>query len=122
MTTRDVPMPRPPVDERDVPWTRTERSLRGLVPWWLGALNFLVLQWFGVRLARVVERRPIPNDIVGAYLFATGAIAREEYMGRAVAVGWDWVRWLWPLTGWWSRYRWISRPDPVARATARRRR
>lgn len=34
----------------------------------LGLLNFLVLQWFGVRLARV-----------------------------------------WPLTGWWSKYRWIAR-------------
>lgn len=52
----------------------------------LFALNFLVLQWFGIRLARIVELRR-----------------------RPVTVGWLVVRWLWPLTGWWSDYRWISR-------------
>lgn len=48
---------------------------------WLGLLNFLLLQWFFVRLARVVDKR-------------TGRTA-----------GWRVLRWPWPLTGWWSPYR-----------------
>lgn len=54
---------------------------------WFGLLNFLLLQWFGVRLARVVQ-------LVGR---------------RRVHRGWRLLRWVWPLTGWWSPYRWIWR-------------
>lgn len=49
---------------------------------WLGFLNFLVLQWFGIRLARLVE-----ND-------------RQ--------VGWKLIKWIVPLTGWWNNYRYIG--------------
>jgi hypothetical protein len=75
----------------------------------IGLLNFLVLQWFGVRLARVTERRPIPGDIVGAWLVVNGDITRDEYLCRSVTVGWTLLRWVWPLTGWWSDFRWIAR-------------
>lgn len=46
---------------------------------------------FGVRLARVTR------VIVGAE------------SAWIVPVGWKWLRWVWPLTGWWSDYRWIAR-------------
>jgi hypothetical protein len=75
----------------------------------LGLLNFLVLQWFGVRLARVIERRPIPGDLAGAMMKTAGWITDDDYRCRAVPVGWQWLRWIWPLTGWWSPYRWIAR-------------
>lgn len=35
------------------------------------------------------------------------AAAFGEY--RFITVGWTWLRWVWPLTGWWSDYRWIAR-------------
>lgn len=57
---------------------------------WLGILNFALFQWFGVRLARVIERR-------------------READRQLVLVRWAVLRWIWPLTGWWSAYRWITR-------------
>ncbi len=46
----------------------------------LGALNFLVLQWFCVRLAKCVDDQ-----------------------GRVLR--WVWFKRVWPLTGWWGEYR-----------------
>lgn len=57
---------------------------------WLGLLNFVVLQWFGVRLARVFQR-----DV-----WTAGS--------PRVFVGFRLLRWIVPLT-WWSNYRWIAR-------------
>jgi len=62
----------------------------------LGILNFLVLQWFGVRLARTIEIEVDPA--------AVGRVGRVHRV-----VGWSLLRWVWPLTGWWSDYRWIAR-------------
>lgn len=58
----------------------------------LGQLNFFVLQWFGVRLARV-------------------RVGHSDGQGgtRMVTVNHCWLRWIWPLTGWWSDYVWIAR-------------
>lgn len=58
---------------------------------WLPLLNFLVLQWFGVRL--------YGNSIV------------DGAEGRIESVQHEWLlyRWVWPLTGWWSPMRWIAR-------------
>lgn len=50
----------------------------------LGLVNFVVLQWVGVRLARVIG----PD---------------REFLC------WRWLRWICPLTGWWSDYRWIRK-------------
>lgn len=58
----------------------------------LGLLNFLVLQWFGVRLASVRQR----------VLFG-------DHPSCFRHVRWTTLRWIWPLTGWWGNYRWISR-------------
>lgn len=75
----------------------------------LGALNFLVLQWFGLRLARVYKRVPLREDLLGASLEMLGVIVRDERPHRLVPIGWSIVRWAWPLTGWWSPYRWIAK-------------
>ena len=52
----------------------------------LGLFNFILLQWTGMRLAKEV-----------------GARTR-----------WRLLRWVWPLTGWWSDYRWIKQVWPSA--------
>lgn len=65
----------------------------------LGLLNFLVLQWFGVRLARVYRKQ-----------FVTMHIGLDVPLYRDMEpIGWRVLRWVWPLTGWWSDYRWIAR-------------
>jgi len=56
----------------------------GVVMSWLGCLNFIVLQWFFVRLAKVVD-----DD------------------GRTVRF--TWLRKVVPLTGWWSDYSYVGR-------------
>lgn len=74
---------------------------------WLGALNFLVLQWLGVRLARVVERREAGSlTPCGTIQIATDITGSKRHWKT---VRWTLLRWIWPLTGWWSTYRWIAR-------------
>lgn len=58
------------------------KALAGIT--WLYILNFIVLQWFGVRLARCLDE-------------------------SGKQTGWLVLRYVWPLTGWWSPYRWIAR-------------
>lgn len=89
----------------------------------LGLLNFLVLQWFGVRLARWYVKVPdvtvselgrlLERTLHGVLCKAYGAEAVAESEPspvpmRRIPGGWVLMRWLWPLTGWWSDYRWIS--------------
>lgn len=79
----------------------------------LGLLNFVVLQWFGVRLARVTQLRERADDLVGPMILKLGWITQEHYDRVAlhpVTVGYCWIRWVWPLTGWWSSYWYIKRP------------
>lgn len=71
-------------------------------------LNFLVLQWLGVRLTRVT----VPGVLRCRALrdFRGGEFVTADYVEvlgplRRYAV----LRWIWPLTGWWSEYRWIGR-------------
>jgi hypothetical protein len=59
---------------------------------WLAVLNFVVLQWFGVRLG-AVRQRALCGDHPRCYRH----------------VRWILLRWVWPLTGWWSDFRWIAR-------------
>lgn len=55
------------------------------LPWWLWALNFIILQWFFVRRAAVVENGKV--------------------------VSWCWFIGVVPLTGWFGlRYRYITKP------------
>lgn len=68
----------------------------------LGLLNFLVLQWFGVRLARCMR-------IQGGYDFEVCNPLDHRVTAERIPVGWTWLRWVWPLTGWWSDYRFIVR-------------
>lgn len=76
---------------------------------WLGALNFVVLQWFGVRLARsyVLQQRNrrAQHVSIGEHGVSFGYTCDVE----RVLVGYRMLRWIWPLTGWWSPYRWIAR-------------
>lgn len=58
----------------------------------LGALNFVLLQWFAVRLARRRWRE-----------FNTGRDGITHH------VGWRIERWVLPLTGWFGPYRYIKR-------------
>lgn len=91
----------------------------------LGLLNFLVLQCFGVRLARVrfvVEGKRVWDVIPGNIgklvelesLVGTGRgeVRNIRVMADAEVPSlrrWKIMRWVWPLTGWWSDYRWIAR-------------
>lgn len=59
---------------------------------WLGWLNFLLLQWFCIRLARIRDLRDAPDG-----------------SQHSVTIGYTLLRWPVPLTGWWSRYIWIRR-------------
>lgn len=69
---------------------------------WLGALNFLVLQWFGVRLARhVLSVSPGYTCDAGGRIIGTGDIA--------VRLGWVWLGPVLPLSGWWGAYVWLRR-------------
>lgn len=65
----------------------------------LGLLNFLV-QWFGVRLQAEFDRAALRGPR-GRWWSANA-----PSHGR---VSWSLLRWVWPLTGWWSPYRWIAR-------------
>lgn len=62
----------------------------------LGVLNFCVLQWFGVRVVRVVCVPCREKRALGIVVTCTRP-------------GWCVMRWIWPLTGWWTDYRWIAR-------------
>lgn len=89
----------------------------------LGLLNFLVLQWFGVRLQRAyrmvhdipagefagVLESTLYNVMAKCYGVEAAGPAPKSYPLTRVRDGWSLRRWIWPLTGWWSPYRWISR-------------
>jgi len=49
----------------------------------LGLFNFLILQWFFIRLAKIVENNKI--------------------------TGWKILKGIIPLSGWWSNYKYIKR-------------
>lgn len=53
----------------------------------LGWLNFVVFQWFFVRLGRVRD------------------------MDSGEQIGWGWIKGVVPLTGWWSDYRYVPKRE-----------
>lgn len=67
----------------------------------LGHLNFLVLQWLGLRLTAGWDAHTWAPD-VGRWW------SRHAPDPRA-PVRWSLLRWVWPLTGWWSPYVRIGR-------------
>lgn len=70
---------------------------------WLGALNFGVLQWFGVRLACGWSTTRYPaGDTPGRWW-------SENAPPRGVPVIWTAMGWICPLTGWWGEYRFLTR-------------
>jgi hypothetical protein len=82
----------------------------------LGLLNFLVPQWFGVRLAR--SRLTISHcDLIqtfhrGARIAWSNSSGKSQRCRVRDAHTLEWyslLRWVWPLTGWWSDFRWIAR-------------
>lgn len=68
-------------------------------------LNFLVLQWFGVRLARVIG----PVYVASRRVYAGQLVSTSDVHTELRQVGWKWLRWIVPLSGWWSDFRWIAR-------------
>lgn len=66
----------------------------------LGLLNFVLLQWFCVRLQVSFSRICAPG-------------VRHRWWDREIPadteVSFAFIRWIVPLTGWWSKYRFISR-------------
>lgn len=68
----------------------------------LGVLNFLVLQWVGVRAAPSIDPATAARGPSSRW-WSSNAPARPT------PVQWHVLRWVWPLTGWWSPYRWIAR-------------
>jgi hypothetical protein len=65
----------------------------------LGLLNFIVLQWFGVRLQAAFDRERWQDGPRGRW-WAIDAPAEGP-------IAWSLI-WVWPLTGWWSPYRKIG--------------
>ncbi len=69
----------------------------------LGLLNFVLLQWFGVRLRVTFSHGCMFGD-------------RHKWWDREIPidddVDFDLLRWVWPLTGWtftpWPTYRFIT--------------
>lgn len=76
----------------------------------LGLLNFLVPQWFGVRLQAAFDLADLPRSNPGSreVVVRLGRWWSSE-APRGVPISWSLQRWVWPLTGWWSPYRWIVR-------------
>ena len=71
----------------------------------LGILNFLFLQWFGVRLARghrEVQRALTLEELAPTWGYGPRYVTETRPC-------WSLLRWVWPLTGWWSGYRWIAK-------------
>ena len=77
----------------------------------LGALNFGLLQWFGVRLQASFEPDLVAHVVVAGDLVLPPGPGRwwSRYAPpRDVPVSWSLRRWVVPLTGWWSPYRRIA--------------
>lgn len=86
----------------------------------IALLNFLVLQWFGVRLCRrymdahglMFEDCRIGDRVGATYSdgrFAKWRIVAQDDGCHVRLMQYGCLRWIWPMTGWWSEYRWIAR-------------
>lgn len=93
----------------ETPQQRATRPAKPKRITWLAVLNFVVLQWFGLRLARV----KLPPGVIGYRVTrrvqAGELLTFSDVTGAGRCQWWTLLRWIWPLTGWWSDYRWIRR-------------
>jgi len=78
----------------------------------LGLLNFIVMQWFGVRLEATITTIDLVDVITGE-TFSSHARGRwwSRNAPREGIATWRLIHWIWPLTGWWSTYRYMGRVD-----------
>ena len=67
----------------------------------LGLLNFILLQWFFIRLGRIVEINEIDIDYVTVN--GVGGNVRQKTVGYKI------LKWIVPLTGWWSDYIFVKK-------------
>ena len=58
---------------------------------WLFYLNFCLLQWFGIRLARVIGT----------------VIVNGEEMPDGIPLGWKLIKWIIPMSGWDNDYKYF---------------
>lgn len=76
----------------------------------LGLLNFVVLQWFCVRIGRVTVPGTflveVTCDVPTGQLITPSDIMPGS--GQPFR-RWYLLHWVWPLTGWVGPYRWIWR-------------
>jgi len=74
---------------------------------WLGYINFFILQWFFIRLARYlpsgykVDGIDIIEHEDGTYSYSQRAY--KYYLKYKI------LKWIVPLTGWWSDYKYIGK-------------
>lgn len=82
---------------------------------WVGWLNFILLQWFFVRLARVVDRSPYAEmvelilddeslSMIQRVEQIRNILRAEELHPVDARVSWSILYPVAPLTGWWSDY------------------
>ena len=71
---------------------------------WLGYLNFFILQWFFIRLAKYKE--------ILDYQLEEVSICKHglEIGGKCKEFKWKYriLKWVLPLTGWWNNYKYLG--------------
>ena len=85
------------------------RDTYGLVRIGIGILNFIVLQWFGVRLHRAEDHGRV--WVLARRSLRSGEMITTDDIDLTSArpvYAWSLLRWVWPLTGWLSDHRWIG--------------
>jgi hypothetical protein len=72
---------------------------------WLGYLNFFLLQWVFIRLARYKE--------INEFQFTEVSLCNEGLSVGGIVEKSKWkfriLKWILPLTGWWNDYKYINR-------------
>ena len=72
---------------------------------WLGYLNFFLLQWFFIRLAKYKEILDYQLEEVSICRYGLGI------GGQCKEFKWKFriLKWILPLTGWWNDYKYINK-------------
>ena len=71
---------------------------------WLGYLNFFLLQWFFIRLAKYKE--------INEFQFTEVSLCNEGLGVGGIVEKSKWkfsiLKWILPLTGWWNDYKYVG--------------